>query len=68
MNDAEMAVDYPIFWKVPYDGNLVAASQWGKPFVHAQPGAKISQNVSALAQAVTGSRAGGRSLLGRFKG
>jgi pilus assembly protein CpaE len=68
MNDAEMAIDYPIFWKVPYDGHLVATSQWGKPFVHAQPGAKISQNVSALAQAVTGSRASGRSLLGRFRG
>lgn len=68
MNDAEMAVDYPIFWKVPYDGNLVAASQWGKPFVHAQPGAKISQNITALAQAVSGSRAGGRSFLGKGKG
>jgi len=25
MNDAELAIDYPIFWKVPYDGNLVAS-------------------------------------------
>jgi Flp pilus assembly CpaE family ATPase len=69
MSDAEMAVDYPIFWKVPYDGHLVALSQWGKPFVHAQPSAKISQNVSALAQAISGSRtAAGRSLFGRAKG
>jgi len=68
MSDAEMAIDYPIFWKVPYDGHLVAASQWGKPFVHAQPGAKISQNVTAMAQAITGSRSGARSLLGRLKG
>ncbi|HEX6510899.1 MAG TPA: P-loop NTPase [Chloroflexota bacterium] len=69
MSDAEMAVDYPIFWKVPYDGHLVASSQWGKPFVHAQPNAKISQNVNALAQAVSSSRAGaGRTLFGRVKG
>jgi len=68
MNDAEMAIDYPIFWKVPYDGHLVASSQWGKPFVHAQPSAKISQNISALAQAVSGSRTHGRSFLSRMKG
>lgn len=67
MNDAEMAIDYPIFWKVPYDGHLVATAQWGKPFVDSQPSAKISQNVSALAQAVSGSRTGGRSLLSRSR-
>lgn len=65
MNDAEMAIDYPIFWKVPYDGHLVATSQWGKPFVHAQPSAKISQNINGLAQAVSSSRTGGRSFMGR---
>jgi Flp pilus assembly CpaE family ATPase len=68
MNDAEMAIDYPIFWKVPYDGHLVASSQWGKPFVQTQPGAKISQNISGLARAVSGSRAPVRSLLARMKG
>jgi pilus assembly protein CpaE len=68
MGDAETAIDYPIFWKVPYDGHLVASSQWGKPFVHAQPGAKISQNISALAQAVSSSRTATRSFLGRVKG
>ncbi|MBV8087487.1 MAG: AAA family ATPase [Chloroflexi bacterium] len=68
MNDAETAIDYPIFWKVPYDGHLVAASHWGKPFVHAQPGAKISQNIAALADAVSGSRTGGRGLLSRIRG
>lgn len=68
MNDAEMAIDYPIFWKVPYDGNLVASSQWGKPFVHAQPGAKLSQNIASLAEAVSGSRTAGRSLLARIRG
>src|SRR5579862_1838024 len=68
MNEAETAIDYPIFWKVPYDGNLVAASQWGKPFVHTQPGAKLSQNISGLAQAVSGSRTPMRSLLARVKG
>ena len=68
MNDAETAIDYPIFWKVPYDGHLVAASQWGKPFVHAQPGAKISQNISGLAQAVSGSRTPVKSFLARMKG
>jgi len=68
MNDAEMAIDYPIFWKVPYDGHLVAASHWGKPFVHAQPGAKISQNIASLAEAVSGAKTPGRSFLARMKG
>ena len=67
MSDAEMAIDYPIFWKVPYDGHLVASSQWGKPFVHAQPSAKISQNISGLAQAVSGTRTPVKSLLARMK-
>jgi hypothetical protein len=68
MSDAEMAIDYPIFWKVPYDGHTVPSSQWGKPFVHAQPSAKISQNLSALAQAVSGSTTPGKSFLSRMKG
>jgi pilus assembly protein CpaE len=68
MSDAEMAIDYPIFWKVPYDGHLVASSQWGKPFVQAQPGAKLSQNISGLAQAVSGSRTPVKSFLARMKG
>jgi pilus assembly protein CpaE len=68
MNEAETAIDYPIFWKVPYDGHLVASSQWGKPFVHSQPSAKISQNISGLAQAVSGSRSSGKSLLSRMRG
>jgi pilus assembly protein CpaE len=68
MSDAETAIDYPIFWKVPYDGHLVAASQWGKPFVHAQPSAKISQNIVSLAEAISGARAGSRSLLSRIRG
>ncbi|HLG70957.1 MAG TPA: response regulator [Chloroflexota bacterium] len=67
MNDAEVAIDYPIFWKVPYDGHLVAASQWGKPFVHAQPGAKLSQNIAGLAQAVSGSRTPVKSFFNRIK-
>jgi len=68
MNDAETAIDYPIFWKVPYDGHLVASSQWGKPFVHSQPGAKISQNISGLAQAVSGTRTPVKSFMARMKG
>ncbi|MHB8621355.1 MAG: AAA family ATPase [Chloroflexota bacterium] len=68
MNDAEMAIDYPIFWKIPYDGHLVASSQWGKPFVHSQPGAKISQNVMSLARAISGSRTPAKSFLARMKG
>ncbi len=68
MTEAEVAIDYPIFWKVPYDGHLVASSQWGKPFVHAQPGAKISQNIASLAQAVSGARVSGKSFFARIKG
>ncbi len=67
-HETRAAVDYPILWKVPYDGQLVADNQWGKPFVQAQPNAKISQNVIGLAQALSGTRATKRSFLSRLRG
>jgi pilus assembly protein CpaE len=61
------AIDYPILWKVPYDGHLVAANQWGKPFVQAQPKAKISQNITGLARAVAGTPDKKRGLFSRIR-
>ncbi|MBV8083531.1 MAG: AAA family ATPase [Chloroflexi bacterium] len=68
VGDAEEALDYPIFWKVPHDAQAAASGQWGKAFVQDHAKSKIAQNIISLAQVSTGTRVGGRSLLRRLRG
>lgn len=63
LKEAPTVIDYPVFWKIPYDCGPVAASEWGKPFVLDQPKAKISRNITSLARVLTGKRAPARSVL-----
>lgn len=67
--EARKAVDYPILWKVPYDGELVASNQWGKPFVQAHPNEAISRNITSLAEALSGIRKPARrGFISRLRG
>lgn len=67
MQDAVSAIDYPVFWKVPYDhDNVIGPSQWGKPFVQHHPQAKISRNIQSLAVALCGAPKPSRPLFARL--
>ena len=63
LKEAPTVIDYPVFWKVPYDSGPVAAAEWGKPFVAEQPKARISRNVISLARVLAGKRAQPRTFL-----
>ena len=66
--DARKAVDYPILWKVPFDGERVVSNQWGKPFVQTHPDSRISRSLIGLAQALSGTRAPRRRFFSRLRG
>ena len=64
--EAERALDYPIYWKVPSDYAVAGSSNQGKPFVQAQPAAKIAQNLTGLGATLMGATSQNRSLLSRL--
>lgn len=65
--EAEGALDYPIFWKLPTDPVVVGSSNHGKPFVQREPAARVAQNVASLAATLTGAhRAGKAGFIGRL--
>lgn len=64
--EAEGALDYPVYWKVPSDFAVAATSNHGKPFVQGQPTSKIAQNVAGLAANLMGAHAQGKGLLSRL--
>ena len=64
--EAERALDYPVFWKVPSDFAVANASNHGKPFVQGQPTTKLAQNVTGLAATLMGASSQGKGLLSRL--
>jgi len=64
--EAEGALDYPVFWKVPSDFAVANTSNHGKPFVQAQPTSKIAQNLTGLGATLMGASAQGKGLLSRL--
>jgi pilus assembly protein CpaE len=65
--DLEAALGYPVFWSIPFDQQVGAASQAGQPVVLASPGCRAAQSVAQLHYALTGTsghKPGG--LLGRL--
>jgi pilus assembly protein CpaE len=53
-HDIESTLDYPIFWKIPYDPSVAEAMKSGRPCLETKPGSRFSRNVSELARAVCG--------------
>jgi pilus assembly protein CpaE len=64
--EAERALDYPVYWKVPSDFAVANSSNHGKAFVQAQPTAKIAQNLTGLGSSLMGSLSPGKGLLSRL--
>jgi pilus assembly protein CpaE len=64
--EAERALDYPIYWKIPSDYAVAGASNQGKPFVQGQPTTRIAQNLTGLAGTLMGATANTRGLLARL--
>jgi Flp pilus assembly CpaE family ATPase len=64
--EAEGALDYPIFWKVPSDYTVASTSNHGKPFVQGQPTTKMAQNLTGLGATLMGASSQSRGLLSRL--
>jgi pilus assembly protein CpaE len=64
--EAEGALDYPVFWKLPTDPAVVSSSNHGKPFVQVQPTASIAKNLASLGATLTGAHKNDKGLLGRL--
>jgi MinD-like ATPase involved in chromosome partitioning or flagellar assembly len=45
-----------VFWAVPYDRNISAATQLGMPVVVAKPQAKAAESLTEMAYALSGVR------------
>lgn len=63
-NDIESTLDYPIFWKFPYDPAVAQSVKSGRPCFEMKPGSRFSRNVLDLARAVCGLSAPTRRLFG----
>jgi pilus assembly protein CpaE len=64
--EAERALDYPVFWKVPSDYAVASTSNHGKPFVQTQTATKMAQNITGLGATLMGASAQSRGLLSRL--
>lgn len=64
--EAERALDYPVFWKVPSDYAVASTSNHGKPFVQGQATTKMAQNISGLGATLMGASAQSRGLFSRL--
>jgi pilus assembly protein CpaE len=52
--DIESTLDYPIFWKLPYDPSVGHAIKTGRPVVELDPRSRYSRNVVELARGLCG--------------
>ncbi|MBI2940038.1 MAG: AAA family ATPase [Chloroflexi bacterium] len=57
-SDVEQTLDYPIFWKVPFDATASTCVNLGRPFVEARPNSKIARNLIDLGRMVSGRERG----------
>ncbi len=52
--DIEAALDFPVFWNVPYDPHVAMASQAGQSLVELHPTSRAAQAITSLHYALTG--------------
>ncbi|MBI4498701.1 MAG: response regulator [Chloroflexi bacterium] len=64
--EIEEALDYPIFWKVPYSSAVAAAARRGRPVVLNAPGNSYARNVARLAKVMAGTYRPARGLFARL--
>jgi pilus assembly protein CpaE len=53
--DVEQALNWPVFWSVPYDRRVPNAAQLGESLILTEPKASFSKTFSNLAGAISGS-------------
>lgn len=68
LREAESALDYPIFWKIPTELGGAWLSTNGQTMVQAQPHGKLAQNFRGLAAAVGGAHQRRNGLFSRLAG
>jgi pilus assembly protein CpaE len=52
--DVKSVLNQDIFWRIPYDEDVGASLQLGKPVVMAKPEARVSQSILQLAAVLSG--------------
>ena len=55
-NEVKRMLGRDVFWSIPYDRNISAATQLGMPVVVAKPQSKASESIVEMAQALSGVR------------
>ncbi|HVC34462.1 MAG TPA: P-loop NTPase [Chloroflexota bacterium] len=63
LSDMESTLDYPIFWKIPYDVTVAQSVKAGRPCVEAKPNARFSRNMTDLARSICGLNQPSRGIL-----
>jgi pilus assembly protein CpaE len=66
IGEAEAALDYPIFWKIPSESGGLPTSNPGLTIVQSQPSGRLAQNFRELAGAVGGANQHRRGLIPRM--
>lgn len=66
--DIQAALGGEVFWEIPHDKAVASAGQLGEPVVLRKPTARGSRHLYALAQALSGVRAGHVQLSGNREG
>ncbi|HEY8491028.1 MAG TPA: P-loop NTPase [Dehalococcoidia bacterium] len=67
-DDVASALDYDIFWRIPYDPTVCNTTQLGQPMVISKPGSRVSQSLIDLACTISGAKRPKiqKGLLGRL--
>jgi Flp pilus assembly CpaE family ATPase len=65
-SDVEQALNWPVFWSVPYDRRVPNAAQLGESLVLNEPKAAFTKTINGLAGAISG--ANGASSEGQRNG
>ncbi len=53
-DDIQKALDYTVYWKIPFDKAVGSSTQLGQPVVLADPQSRVSQSIIGLARSLSG--------------
>ncbi|HVB96442.1 MAG TPA: AAA family ATPase [Chloroflexota bacterium] len=54
ISEIESSLDFPVFWKIPYDPAVGQAVRIGRPCVESRQNSRFSKNISELARSLCG--------------
>ncbi len=64
ISEIETSLEFPVFWKIPYDPAVGQSVRLGRPCVETKGNARFSRNVVELARSICGLRRPSRGLFG----